>query len=272
MSLWILVLLVVLSAAAAVGLVVVVRRRAPAIGHFVQPAGAVGRLTVMGSLLAVLTAFVIFVALDNHHTAKDRAVQEAVATSHLYGTTALFPDPLGSDLRGDLMCYARSVVSDEWGADDAEPSSRVQDWLDAMNSSLARFDPTTEREKVAYSEFFMQDSDRREGRRGRLNAGSSVIPNFLWVVLLLSAVVVIGCELLMIDPRDRVLPHAMLTAGLTVMLVAALSTIQYLGNPFAGGGAIKPREMQRTIVLIESSKSPALDLSTLPCNAAGARL
>lgn len=41
-------LLVVLSAAAAVGLVVVVRRRAPAIGHFVQPAGAVGRLTVIG--------------------------------------------------------------------------------------------------------------------------------------------------------------------------------------------------------------------------------
>jgi hypothetical protein len=54
MSLWILVLLVVISAAAAVGLVVVVRRRAPAIGHFVQPAGAVGRLTVMGSLLAAL--------------------------------------------------------------------------------------------------------------------------------------------------------------------------------------------------------------------------
>ena len=103
-------------------------------------------------------------------------MQEAVATTQLYRTTALLPDPLASDLRGDLVCYARSVVSDEWGAKSGEPSGRVQEWLDAMNSSLAMFNPATEREKVGYSEFFSQDADRRDGRRGRLSAGESVVP------------------------------------------------------------------------------------------------
>ena len=123
----------------------------------------------MGGMLAVLTAFVIFVAIDNHRNAEDRSVQEAVATSQLYRTTALLPDPLASDLRDDLICYARSVVSDEWGAKSGEPSGQVQEWLDAMNSSLATFNPATEREKVGYSEFFSQDAERRDGRRGRPN-------------------------------------------------------------------------------------------------------
>jgi hypothetical protein len=192
---------------------------------------------------------VIFVAINNHRNAEDRSVQEAVATSQLYRTTALLPDPLASDLRGDLICYARSVVADEWGAKSGEPSDRVQEWLDAMSSSLATSNPATEREKVGYSEFFSQDAERRDGRRGRLYAGQSVVPTFLWIVLLIGAVAVSALALLLTTPRDPKFVHAVMAAGLAVMLVAGLSTIQYLSDPFAGTGAIKPREMQRTIAL-----------------------
>jgi hypothetical protein len=249
MSLWLLALLLVLAAAVAVGLMLVVRRHAPANGFFTNPTTANGVLGVMGGMLAVLTAFVIFVAINNHRNAEDRSVQEAVATSQLYRTTALLPDPLASDLRGDLICYARSVVADEWGAKSGEPSDRVQEWLDAMSSSLATSNPATEREKVGYSEFFSQDAERRDGRRGRLYAGQSVVPTFLWIVLLIGAVAVSALALLLTTPRDPKFVHAVMAAGLAVMLVAGLSTIQYLSDPFAGTGAIKPREMQRTIAL-----------------------
>jgi hypothetical protein len=70
-------------------------------------------------------------------------------------------------------------------------------------------------------------------------------------------------------PSQAKFVHAVMAAGLAVMLVAGLSTIQYLSNPFAGSGAIKPHEMQRTIALMENTKSPVIDLSTLPCDAAG---
>ena len=271
MSLWLLALLLVLSAAIAVGLMLVVRRHSPTGGFFANPTTANGVLGVMGGMLAVLTAFVIFVAINNHRNAEDRSVQEAVATTQLYRTTALLPDPLASDLRGDLICYARSVVSDEWGAKSGEASGRVQEWLDAMNSSLAAFNPATEREKVGYSQFFSEDVERRDGRRGRLYAGESVVPTFLWVVLLIGAVAVSSLALLLTTPQDPKFVHAVMAAGLAVMLVAGLSTIQYLSDPFAGSGAIKPHEMQRTIALMENMKSPVLDLSTLPCDAAGAR-
>jgi len=271
MSLWLLALLLVLAAAVAVGLMLVVRRHAAANGFFTNPTTANGVLGVMGGMLAVLTAFVIFVAINNHRNAEDRSVQEAVATSQLYRTTALLPDPLASDLRGDLICYARSVVADEWGAKSGEPSDRVQEWLDAMSSSLATSNPATEREKVGYSEFFSQDAERRDGRRGRLYAGQSVVPTFLWIVLLIGAVAVSALALLLTTPRDPKFVHAVMAAGLAVMLVAGLSTIQYLSDPFAGSGAIKPHEMQRTIALMENMKSPVLDLSTVPCDAAGAR-
>jgi hypothetical protein len=195
----------------------------------------------MGGMLAVLTAFVIFVAIDNHRNAEDRSVQEAVATSQLYRTTALLPDPLASDLRGDLICYARSVVSDEWGAKSGEPSGQVQEWLDAMNSSLATFNPATEREKVRLLGILLPGCrPPRRATRTPLCRRVRRSP-FLWVVLLIGAVAVSRLALLLANPQDPKFVHAVMMAGLAVMLVAGLSTIQYLRDPFAGSGAIKPR-------------------------------
>ena len=100
---------------------------------------------------------------------------------------------------------------------------------------------------------------------------SPSFPLFLWVVLLIGAVAVSGLALFLTNPQDPKFVHAVMMAGLAVMLVAGLSTIQYLSHPFAGSGAIKPQEMQRTIPLMENTKSPVLDLSTLPCDAAEVR-
>ena len=90
-------------------------------------------------------------------------------------------------------------------------------------------------------------------------------------MLLIGAVAASSLALLLTTPQDPKFVHAVMAAGLAVMLVAGLSTIQYLSDPFAGSGAIKPHEMQRTIALMETMKSPILDLSSVPCDAAGAR-
>jgi hypothetical protein len=182
----------------------VVRRWAPAGGYFADSTRAAGVFSVLARGVAVLLAFVIFLALQTFRTAKDTAGQEAVATTQLYRTTALLPDPGGSELRGDLVCYGRAVVEDEWGTMSAGgESSTVQGWLDRMTSTIASITPENEREATAYSKWFDQDAQRREGRRGRLASAEPFVPSLLWIVLVVGASLVIGYMFLFADPKER---------------------------------------------------------------------
>src|SRR6266545_584512 len=90
------------------------RRRAPEGGFFSDLDRAAGVFGVLGTSFAVLLAFVIFVAFESYVEAKDKAGQEAVAVLELYHTAKLFPSPVRETLDGELACYARSVIDDEW--------------------------------------------------------------------------------------------------------------------------------------------------------------
>jgi hypothetical protein len=232
-----------------------------------EPTRGSGILNVLGGLLAVLIAFVIFSALQTHRDASDSAGQEAVATTQLYRTTALFPEDVGAPLRDQLVCYSRAVVNDEWDARAMSPV--VQGWLDDMTATLARYQPETGREQVAYGQWFTQDADRRDGRRARIAGAVSAIPGFLWFVLVLGTSLVIAFAIVLSDPRDA-LPIQLSMAGtVTAMLVCALSTIAFLGSPFSGPGGIRPVEMHRTLDLMQITTTPHVDLALVPCDSDG---
>jgi hypothetical protein len=145
-TLWGASFIVIGAVAAVIACLFVVRRRAPVGGYFADSTRAAGVFSVLARGVAVLLAFVIFLALQTFRTAKDTAAQEAMATTQLYRTTALLPDPGAADLRGDLVCYARAVVDDEWRTMSAgQESSTVQGWLDRMTSTIASI-PANERD------------------------------------------------------------------------------------------------------------------------------
>src|SRR5262245_25269230 len=118
------------TTALAVGVMLAVRRYAPADGFLRDPGPAIGVFGVLGVAFAVILAFVVFLAFEGYLRASEGASREAVAVTQLARTTRLLPDPQGAELRGDLACYARAVVDDEWPkmADGGE-SELVEDWL-----------------------------------------------------------------------------------------------------------------------------------------------
>ena len=164
MSLWLSVLVIVGGSAAAIGALYVVRLRAPSGGYFVEIGRASGVFGVLGTAFAVLLAFVILLALQSYGNAKQYAGQEAVAVTQLFETTALPPDPTGAQLRGQLVCYGRAVIDDEWRTMlDGNASRPVQGWLDTMATTVATLSPQAGREAIAYGHWFDQDAERREG-------------------------------------------------------------------------------------------------------------
>jgi hypothetical protein len=250
----------------------VMRRISPDDGYLDDRSSGPTIIGVLGTLVAVILAFVILLALQSYRGARDSASQEAVAVTQMYGTTALLPDPLGDELRGELVCYSRTVVNKEWTAMRTGSSSpAVQSWLDRMSTHIIGLKPRDAQQTIAEGQWFTQDTSRREGRRGRLGAATPLVPPLLWFVLLLGSVLLLACLLLSADRRERFAVQAILVGGVCAVLASGLAIVGFLDTPYGdGAGRIHPVEMQRTLSLIAQTTVPAISPEQIPCDLRGA--
>src|SRR5215211_3416904 len=107
--------IIVFAVAVTITLMLVVRHfAAPAGGFFTDSDRAAGVFGVTGTGFAVLLAFVIFLSFSSYDRAREKASVEAVAVSQLFRTARLFSPDSRRVLHGELICYARGVVHDEW--------------------------------------------------------------------------------------------------------------------------------------------------------------
>ena len=270
MNLWLGLLMVLVSTATAVAAMLAVRRIAPPSGFHADVSPSASVFGVLGTAFAVILAFVILLALQSYHNARQMAAQEAVAVTQLYRTSALLPAPAASVLLGELRCYGRAVAEDEWSImEDGRESALVQRSLDEMGLAIASVTPSDTREGTAYGQWFERDTDRREGRRGRLIEAQPLVPAFLWIVLALSAVLVVGYALLFADPRESRVLQAIMTGSLTAVIALGLLVVSHLDRPY---NTIGPSEMRRTLALMETTRLPVPTPAVLPCDERGAPL
>jgi hypothetical protein len=92
----------------------------------------------------------------------------------------------------------------------------------------------------------------------------------MWIVLLLSAVLVLVYLLFFADSGERAVVQGLLAGSVTAVVVASLLVLSSLNRPYdADVGGIRPVAMQRSLEIIGSARI-ALDLDEpLPCDAAG---
>ena len=271
MSLWLAALVIALASAAAIAAQRLVRRRAPAGGFFTDADRAAGVFGVLGTSFAVLLAFVIFLAFESYDTAKEKAGVEAVAVTELSDTAALFPPRQARALRGELVCYARSVIGDEWHTmRDGRRSPLVEGWLAALDRTLRRAPIAGEKQAAAYGAWLDEMAQRREGRRGRLAEAAPFVPAPLWLVLILGACLVVGYMCLYADPAEPRFVQAAMIGAITALVVSGLLMVRFLDHPYQGHtGSIEPVEMTRTLALMESSQRTADSPPAAPCDARG---
>ena len=259
---------VIVSVGMSVGAMLFVRRIAPE-GVYVMDADR--SATVFGFLataLSILLAFVIFLALETYTGAKSDSLEEADSVLEQFEIAGLFLPADRANLQGQLMCYARGVINDEWPAMRKGGRSPVVDgWIHTIETTVDKVTVETSKQETGISKFFDETLEREKGRRGRLLEAQGVVPGPMWLMLFGGAGCLLGYILLLASTRERAFVQCVQIGGATAFIVISFLLVNFLDHPFRdGSGSLKPTSMQFALQEMTHDGGSAL---TLPCDVNG---
>jgi len=264
-------LVVAAVTAVAVAAMLFVRRGAPAGSRFADGDRASGVFGVLATGFSVLLGFVVFLAFESYDQSRSGAEAEALVLAQQVETAQFMGAPVAGDLTGELVCYGRSVVYDEWPrAESGSLGDDINPWGVELFRTLETVDLQTPIQEAAYGKWLDQTSDREAARIDRIHGAVGVIPTPLWVVLLFISVVIFVFMLFFADRTEGAITQAVLMGSVVSVIVAMLLLIGFLDNPFHKGvGGVRPVAMERTLDIIDQALRATNQRVQLPCDARG---
>jgi len=256
----------------AIGVMLLVRRRAPAGSYFEDGDRAAGVFGVLATGFAVLLGFVVFLAFESFDTARSGAQNEAQIILAQFETAQLMPAAVRARFSGELVCYARDVVHEEWPQMESHTFSEgYNPWGIAMFRTLRTVEPRSAAEQAAYAKWLDQRTDREGARADRTHGAEGVIPAPLWIVLFLSAVIIGVFMLFFADSAERAIVQATMMGSVAVVITSTLLLLWFLNNPYhSGAGGLRPFAMERTAARLTADNGIAAGPFRVPCDQHGA--
>src|SRR3954466_10374288 len=169
------ILIIVATDAFAISVLLLIRSRAPEGGYFADSDRASGVFGVLSTGFAIFAGFVIFLAFTTYDQSRSGAEREALTLTQQYETAQFLPAAVRPGLTGQLTCYGRSVVNQEWPRmEDGSSGDTLNPWAVALFRSMKKANPRTAPEQSAYDKWFDETSDREEARRDRIHGAVGI--------------------------------------------------------------------------------------------------
>ena len=266
---WSAVILTVVTAVAITAMLLV-RRRAPDGSYFADGDRAAGVFGVLATGFALLSGFVVFLAFESYDTSRSGAEAEARTVAHQFETVQFFPAATREQLAGELVCYARSVVHQEWPRMKSGTLANAPNpWGVALFRSLRATHPRSASEQAAFAKYLDERSDREDARAERTHGAEGVIPVPVWIVLFLSAGILFVFMLFFADSGEGVVVQATMMGGVAILVTSLLLLLWFLDNPYHDGvGGLRPVAMEGTLDLVKK-ETKVVGTIEAPCDEAG---
>jgi hypothetical protein len=203
--------------------------------------------------------------------------QDGDRASGVFGVLAtgfsaqFFPAAVGGELTGELVCYGRYVVNEEWERMEAGTlGDDLNPWGVELFRTLQAVEPGSASEQSAYDKWLDQTSDREAARLDRIHGAVGVIPTPLWIVLFFISLVIFGYMLFFADSGEGAVTQGVLMGSVTSVIVLMLLLLNFLDNPFhTGVGGLRPVAMERSLRIVDEALT-AIDTDVrIPCDADG---
>jgi hypothetical protein len=264
-------LTIVAVTAVAVTAMLLVRRSAPDGSYFEDGDRASGVFGVLATGFSVLLGFIVFLAFTSYDQSRSGGEQEALLLFQQVENAQFFPQPVAAELTGELVCYGRSVVNDEWDRmRSGTQGDAVNPWSVELFRTVQGVQPRTASQQSAFDKWLEQTSAREEARRDRVHGAVGVIPTTLWLVLFFIAGVIFVYMLFFADSGERAVVQGMLIGSVVSVMAALLLLLNTLDDPFHGGvGGLEPVAMERTLRIIDEALGAIGTQVQVPCDALG---
>ncbi len=221
-------------AASVVGLLIV--RRFAAVEVLRQTNDVVGNyLQTVGSVYAVLLAFVVFVVWTQFNEARAQLESEANEVVDLFRIAKGFPDSMRVPLQDRLRRYAEAVLGGEWAAMARcvpHGTDEAGQMLDEAWDVLRAFETGNDCHVTLYGEALSRFNDLSDLRTARLTAARTRIPFALRLLLYFGAVILVGSMWLF--AVDSLLVHALITSAMAGAISHVLYLVEDLDAAFSG--------------------------------------
>lgn len=264
-------LVVAVAAGIAVAAMLFVRRNAPDGGYFNDGDRASGVFGVLATGFSVLLGFLVFLAFETYDGARAGAEVEALTVAQQVETAQFLPPAVVGELTGELVCYARSVVNQEWPRMEAGVlGEQISPWGAELFRTLKTVQPETASEQAAYGKWLDQTSTRELARIDRVHGALGVIPTPLWLLPFFAFAVIVVYLLFFADSGERAIVQALLMGSVVATIVALLLLLRFFDHPYEPGvGSLRPVAMERTLVILDQQLRVAGQSQPPPCDASG---
>jgi hypothetical protein len=232
-------LVVTASVVAAVSLLLLVRRRWSA-RRLKETNDVAGYYSgVVGTIYAVLLAFILQGTWLNFAEAQANVEREANSLVNIFRLAQGLPPELRGRIQGLCRDYAHVMLDIEWDAmEQGGLSPRGVEVNDQLWQAITAVQPRTPSEQLLLDHTLSELARLMEYRRSRHHQIHSQLSPLLWTVLLVGAAITIGFTYLYgVDSRHL---HCLKTALLTVLISFILYAIWETGSPLQGHIRVSP--------------------------------
>jgi hypothetical protein len=257
--------------AVTITVMLLVRRRAPEGSYFSDGDRASGVFGVLATGFSVLLGFIVFLAFTSYDQSRSGAEEEALVLTQQVETAQFFAGAVGAELTGELICYGRSVVSQEWQRmEEGTLGDAINPWGVELFETVRGVEPESASEQSAYDKWLEQTSAREAARMDRTHGAVGVIPTPLWIVLFFISAVIFVFMLFFADSGERAVTQGMLMGAVTVVITTMLLLLNVLDKPFQTGvGGLRPVAMERALRIVDEATAAADIEVRIPCDEEG---
>ena len=225
-------------------------------------AGIIGPL---GTLSVLLLVFVLVQTYASWSAAGEAETAEATATLLLFREADLVKDARTRNLlRADVVCYATSVIHQEWPAMQRRRVSSVPTYWGAQIREAGVRLTRTSAEKTAAENLVARDGERASARQERLGEARPTVPKALFVLMVLAVAVTLGIFGAVTERSVERGVHLVIVVAAGVVLAATLTLVRDLDQPYSGALRRSPSQTE----FIRAQIAPEVR-GPLPCDDGG---
>ncbi len=210
------------------------------------------KFATVGVIYAVLLAFTVIVVWEKFNDAQSAVADEAGATASLF-RYAQGKEPEAVAVRIALTNYLKAAIEDDWPAMAHETESPATvHALDLLYAAAIALERSGSRGSADMAEVFRQLDNVTAARRVRLHLATGLVPNVIWIVLFMGALLTVGFTLFF--GSENLLAQISMTGVLSVLVTMGLVVIVSIDHPFTGPVYIHPDALELVLADYEAPK------------------